>query len=82
MYDIIGRLKSFTDNKYDKQLWQRSFHDHIIRNEKDYLKIWNYSDINPQKWNDLFFLPIDKPIGIFYNVFINIYLLGDYKNEL
>ena len=52
VYDIIGRLKSFTDNKYDKQLWQRSFHDHIIRNEKDYLKIWNYIDINPQKLND------------------------------
>ena len=52
VYDIIGRFKSFTDSKYDGTLWQRSFHDHIIRGEKDYLKIWNYIDTNPQKWNE------------------------------
>ncbi len=50
--DVIGRLKSFTTNKYGKTLWQRSFHDHIIRGEEDYLKIWNYIDTNPQKWQD------------------------------
>ena len=52
VYDIVGRFKSFTDSKYDGKLWQRSFHDHIIRDEKDYLKIWNYIDTNPQKWTD------------------------------
>ena len=52
VYDIIGRFKSFTDNKYGDTLWQRSFHDHIIRGEKDYLKIWNYIDTNPQKWKE------------------------------
>ena len=52
VYDIIGRFKSFADNKYDGALWQRSFHDHIIRGERDYLEIWNYIDNNPQKWND------------------------------
>ena len=52
VYDIIGRFKSFTNNKYSGTLWQRSFHDHIIRSEKDYLKIWNYIDTNPQKWNE------------------------------
>ena len=52
VYDIIGRFKSFTDNKFYGALWQRSFHDHIIRGEKDYLKIWNYIDTNPQKWNE------------------------------
>ena len=43
-------LKSFTTREYGKTLWQRSFHDHIIRGEKDYLEIWNYIDTNPQKW--------------------------------
>ena len=52
IYDIIGRFKSFTKNKYNATLWQRSFHDHIIRDENDYLKIWNYIDTNPQKWNE------------------------------
>ena len=31
-------------------VWQRSFHDHIIRGRNDYLEIWNYIDTNPQKW--------------------------------
>ena len=52
VYDIIGRFKSFTDNKCSGTLWQRSFHDHIIRDEDDYLKIWNYIDTNPQKWHE------------------------------
>ena len=52
MYDVIGKFKSFTNNKYGTTLWQRSFHDHIIRDEKDYLKIWNYIDTNPQKWEE------------------------------
>ena len=37
-------------------IWQRSFHDHIIRGEQDYLKIWDYIDTNPHKWSeDCFF---------------------------
>lgn len=50
IYDIIGNFKSFTTYKYGATLWQRSFHDHIIRGENDYLEIWNYIDTNPQKW--------------------------------
>jgi REP element-mobilizing transposase RayT len=36
--------------------WHRSFHDHIIRNEKSYLNIDNYIDSNPQNWlkDDMF----------------------------
>ena len=51
LQDIIGRLKSYTTGKYGAELWQRSFHDHIIRGEEDYQKIWNYIDTNPLKWN-------------------------------
>ena len=32
------------------EMWQRSFHDHIIRNREDYDKIWEYIDTNPLKW--------------------------------
>ena len=57
IYDIIGKFKSFTTHEHGHTLWQRSFHDHIIRNESDYLKIWNYIDINPSKWQeDCFFI--------------------------
>ena len=37
--DVIGRLKLYTTKKYGAKIWQRSFHDHIIRGEDDYLKI-------------------------------------------
>jgi len=52
LQNIIGQLKSFTTNKYKKQLWQRSFHDHIIRGGKDYQEIWQYIDTNPVKWTE------------------------------
>ena len=55
--NAMGYLKMNTSrdihkNGYAGDVWQRSFHDHIIRGEKDYLKIWNYIDTNPQKWED------------------------------
>ena len=31
-------------------LCQRSFHEHVIRNENDYREIWEYIDANPAKW--------------------------------
>ena len=31
-------------------LWQRSFHEHVIRNDHDYRDIWEYIDANPAKW--------------------------------
>ena len=40
------------------KLWQRSFHDHIIRNDEVFLRIWEYIETNPIKWHeDCFFQP-------------------------
>ena len=33
-------------------LWQKGFYDHVIRNETDYLDIWNYIDGNPGRWEE------------------------------
>ena len=33
-------------------IWQKSYHDHIIRNEADYRRIWEYIDTNPAKWRE------------------------------
>ena len=33
-----------------KHLWQRSFYDHVIRGEAEYLEIWQYIDENPAHW--------------------------------
>ncbi|MBQ3593697.1 MAG: transposase [Clostridia bacterium] len=35
-----------------KNIWQRSYHDHIIRDENDYREIWEYIDTNVYKWEE------------------------------
>ena len=55
--DMVCALKSITtkranlmDKTPGRKLWQRSFYDHVIRNETDYLRVWQYIDENPAKW--------------------------------
>lgn len=57
--NVVGWFKYFAtkeinlaDGVSERKIFQRSFHDHIIRGESDYLKIWNYIDTNPIKWKD------------------------------
>ncbi|MBR6532861.1 MAG: transposase [Clostridia bacterium] len=47
--DVIGGFKSFTTHEFGKTLWQRSFYDHVIRNQNDYREIWEYIENNPYK---------------------------------
>ena len=47
---IVSSIKRFTNKQSRFDLWQTSYHDHIIRNEDDYLRIWKYIDENPAKW--------------------------------
>ncbi len=47
---FISLLKRYCNQKYSKNIWQRSFHDHIIRGEKDYQKIWEYIHTNVLQW--------------------------------
>ena len=43
----------------ERIVWQRSFHDHVIRNQKSYEKIWTYIENNPLKWEeDCFFVEL------------------------
>lgn len=49
IHDVVGRFKSFTTHEFGTALWQRSFYDHIIRGEGDYLEIWEYIENNPYK---------------------------------
>jgi REP element-mobilizing transposase RayT len=63
--DIVGAYKSLVANgcldiyksKNEKmgKLWQRNYHEHIIRNEQSHQTISNYIVNNPAKWeNDKF----------------------------
>ena len=47
---FVSTLKRFVNKDCGEDIFQRSFYDHIIRDEKDYLRIWEYIDTNPNKW--------------------------------
>ena len=49
---FIGTFKRLCNRDFGESIWQFRSHDHIIRGEKDYQKIWNYIDNNPAKWAD------------------------------
>jgi REP element-mobilizing transposase RayT len=53
---IIGQMKRFVSMQYGVPIWQKSFHDHIIRNQYDHWRIRNYINDNPMVWvNDCYF---------------------------
>lgn len=55
---IIKHMKEFVTKKTGRSFWQKTFHDHIIRNEREYQEIWEYIHTNPMKWKeDCFFIP-------------------------
>ena len=33
-----------------EKIFQRSYYDHVIRNQQDYTEIWEYIENNPKKW--------------------------------
>lgn len=49
---IIGQMKRSVSKQLGFAIWQKSFYDHIIRNEKEYREIWQYIDENPMKWEE------------------------------
>jgi len=46
----IGVKKWCCENNHEYFVWQKSFYDHIIRNEKSLNKIRNYIYYNPARW--------------------------------
>lgn len=59
---VIGKYKAAVTREIHAinpliTVWQRSFHDHIPRNEKALEEIWHYIDDNPRKWDlDRFYI--------------------------
>ena len=47
---IIRFYKSRITKQIGYSIWQKSYHDYIIRNEKNYQYIWQYIDENPARW--------------------------------
>ena len=49
-FEYIKRVKAGLLPPFNKQIWQRNYYEHVIRNEDDYLKTWKYIDENPVRW--------------------------------
>ena len=47
---FVSTFKRFCNGKYGMNIWQRSYHDHIIRDIKDYERIYKYICENPIFW--------------------------------
>lgn len=49
---IIQQYKGTVSKKAKCKIWQKSFYEHIIRNEKEHYKIIEYIINNPIKWDE------------------------------
>ena len=49
---VIQQMKGYVTKRIGSSIWQKLFHDHVIRDEAGYLKIWNYIEGNPSKWEE------------------------------
>ena len=55
--NIVGGLKSGVSRLCGFAFWQRSFHDRVIRNETEYIRIVEYIENNPLFWQEDCFYP-------------------------
>ena len=46
---IVAQMKRWVSKQVGSPIWQKSFIDRVIRNEKGYLAVWEYIDNNPLK---------------------------------
>ena len=49
---VINQFKGSVTKQIGFSIWQKSYHDRIIRDESEYQKIWQYIDQNPAHWQD------------------------------
>ena len=53
---FVSGFKRLTNKEYEKNIWQRNYYEHIVRNEKEYYEIQEYIELNPLKWEkDIYF---------------------------
>ena len=49
---LVQQFKGVVTKQIGVSIWQKLFHDHIIRNDRDYARIWTYIDNNPMRWEE------------------------------
>jgi REP element-mobilizing transposase RayT len=56
--NLIRSFKTLTSKDLGESIWQRSYYDHVIRDEADYLVRVRYIEENPSKWlYDDYYIP-------------------------
>lgn len=58
---VVGSMKRWVSRQVGQPVWQKSFYDHGIRNQQDYLTIWEYIDNNPARWKEDCFYQEELP---------------------
>ena len=48
-YQVTKQINLQTKTESAK-IFQRSYYDHVIRNQQDYNEVWEYIENNPKKW--------------------------------
>jgi len=59
---LFGNIQTKKPDEMMGKLWQRNYHEHIIRNERSYQRISEYIINNPSKWKDDNFYIIENVI--------------------
>ena len=44
---MVQQFKGTVTKRVGFSIWQKSFYDHVIRNDESYLGVWRYIDENP-----------------------------------
>ena len=60
MSRIINQLKGSTSKQIGFSIWQKLYHDRIIRNADEYNRIAEYIESNPANWKDDCFYPANR----------------------
>ena len=47
---LVRSWKTLVSKELGQSIWQRSYYDHVIRDEQDYLTKVQYIEANPAKW--------------------------------
>ena len=49
---LVRSWKTLVSKELGRSIWQRSYYDHVIRDEMDYIVKAQYIADNPAKWQD------------------------------
>ena len=49
MSTVVGHMKRWVSMQIGQSIWQKSFIDRVIRNDKGYRTVWEYIENNPVK---------------------------------